>query len=161
MKVASKRSASACARSMVSASSHRSADTCVSGFRHCHDPPTQCDSGTAGHDWNSSHRFGAFNAPLAIAQNLVQPFRLGHRLSDFRATVRAFIDEVDLCHAPMRCDVLDVHWQAHTARADNEGWFDVVMVDIRWHVGSPTRHSAVVPDLQISIRLDGCHNHDV
>src|SRR4029077_2258807 len=113
-----KYSASACARpSILSASSRRSTDNRVTDF-------------------------GA----LAIARNLVQQFRLGHRLSDFRATVRAFIDEVDRRHAPVRCYVLDVHRQAHTARADHEGWFGVVMVDIGWHVGSPTRHSTLVPD---------------
>ena len=84
-------------------------------------------------------------------ENLVQQFRLGHRLPDLRAAVGAFIGEVDLRHAPMWCDVLDVHRQARTAWADHEGWFGIVMVDIGWHVGSPTRHSAVVPDP----KLDG------
>jgi hypothetical protein len=46
----------------------------------------------------------------------------------------------------MWCDVLDVHRQALTAWTDHEGWFGVVMVDIGWHVGSPTKHSAIVPD---------------
>ena len=84
--------------------------------------------------------------PLPTLRKLVQQFRLSHRLPDLRATVGAFVGEVDLRHAPMRCDVLDVHRQARTAWADHEGWFGVVMVDIGWHVGSPTRHSAVVPD---------------
>ena len=83
---------------------------------------------------------------FAHLRDLVQQFWLGHRLPDLRAAVGAFIGEVDLRHDPMRCDVLDVHRQARTAWADNEGWFGVVMVDIGWHVGSPTRHSAVVPD---------------
>jgi len=79
-------------------------------------------------------------------RNLVQQFRLGHRLPDLYATVGAFIGEVDRRNAPMWCDVLNVHRQALTAWADYEGWFGVVMVDIGWHVGSPTRHSAIVPD---------------
>ena len=68
-------------------------------------------------------------------RNLV--FRLGHRLPNLRATVGAFIGEVDLRYAPMWCDVLDVHRKALTAWTDHEGWFGVVMVDIGWHVGSP------------------------
>ena len=91
--------------------------------------------------------------------NLVQQFRLGHRLPDLRAAVGAFKSEVDLRHAPMRCDIPDVHRQALTAWADHEEWFGVVMVDIGWHVGSPTRHS--VPDPKARIRLRGCHNYDL
>src|SRR5207342_410521 len=68
--------------------------------------------------------------------------RLGHRLPNLRATVGAFIGEVDLRHAPVWCDVLDVHRKALTAWTDHEGRFGVVMVDIGWHVGSPTRRSA-------------------
>ncbi len=105
------------------------------------------------------HR-GALNAALAVARILMQPFRLGRRLLDLHATVEAFKGEVDLSHAPMRCDILDVHRQALAAWADHEKWFGVVMVDIGWHVGSPTRHSAVVPDPKSSIRLRGCHNYD-
>jgi hypothetical protein len=68
-------------------------------------------------------------------QNLV--FRLGHRLPNLSATVGAFIGEVDLRHAPMWRDVLDVHRKALTAWTDHERWFGVVMVDIGWHVGLP------------------------
>jgi hypothetical protein len=93
--------------------------------------------------------------------NLVQQFRLGHRLPDLRATVGAFKGEVDLRHAPMWCDILDVHRQALTAWADHEEWFGLVMVDIGWHVGSPKRHSAIVPDPKSRIRLRGCHNYDL
>src|SRR6478735_4011373 len=60
---------------------------------------------------------------IAHLRTLVQQFRLGHRLPDLRAAVGAFIGEVDLRHDPMRCDVLDVHWQARRAWADNQGWF--------------------------------------
>jgi hypothetical protein len=127
-----KESASACARSSVSVSSRGSADTCVSDF-----------------------------VALAIARNLMQQFRLSHRLPYLRAAVGACIGEVDLRHAPMRCGVLDVHRQAFAAWASHEGWFGVVMADIGWHVGSPKRHSALVPDPKTSIRLCGCHNYDV
>ena len=76
----------------------------------------------------------------------VQQFWFGHRLRDLRAALGAFIGEVNLRHAPMWCGVPDVHRHALTAWADHEGWFAVVMVDIGWHVGSPTRHSVVVPN---------------
>ena len=124
---------SVCTRSsIVSASSGRSAGTCASDF-----------------------------AALAIARILVQQFRLGYRLPDLRAAVVAFIGEVDLRHAPTRRDVPDVHRQPLTVWADYEGWFAVVMVDIGWHVGSPTRHSVVVPGSKTSISLCGCHNLDL
>jgi hypothetical protein len=79
-------------------------------------------------------------------QNPVRRFRLGHRVPDLRAAVGAFIGEVDLRHAPMRCDVLDVHRQAYTAWADHEGWFGVVMTDIGWHVAPQQGIQSVVPD---------------
>ena len=70
-------------------------------------------------------------------RNLVQEFRLCQCLPDLRATVGAFIDEVDLRHAPMRCDVPDVHRQAHTVWADHEGRFGVVMADIAPGMSAP------------------------
>ena len=62
-----------------------------------------------------------------------------------------------LIFAVLQCDatVPDVHRQPLTAWADHEGWFGVVMVDIGWHVGSPTRHSVMIPDSKTSIRLRG------
>jgi hypothetical protein len=94
--------------------------------------------------------------------NLVQQFRLGHRLPDLRATVGAFKCEVDLRHAPMWCDILDVHRQALTAWADHEEWFGLVMVDIGWHVGSPKRHSAYRPRPEKQDTPPrGCHNYDL
>src|SRR5437016_5144974 len=70
---------------------------------------------------------------------LVSQLRLGHRLPDFRAAVGTFIGEVDLRHAPMGFNVLDVHRQAHAAWTNDKGRLDfVVMVNIGWHVGSPT-----------------------
>ena len=80
--------------------------------------------------------------------NLVQQLRLGHRLPDLRAAVGAFKGEVDLRHAPMRCDILDVHRQALTAWADHEEWFGVVMVDIGWHVRSPYKAFSPRPKSQ-------------
>jgi hypothetical protein len=71
----------------------------------------------------------------------VRPFRLGHGLPDFSATVGALIDEVDLRHAPMRLDVSHIHRkQSDAAGADNRVRLDdVVMLDVGWHVGSPSQ----------------------
>jgi hypothetical protein len=67
------------------------------------------------------------------------PFRLGHGLPDFGATVGALIDEVDLRHAPMRLDLSDIHRkQSNAAGADNRGRLDLVMLDVGWHIGSPS-----------------------
>src|SRR5260370_19551066 len=86
-----------------------------------------------------SRRAGMCAGPAARgAASLVPQLRLGHGLPDFRAAVGAFIGEVDLRHAPMRFDVLDVHRKTDAARTNNEGWLGVfVMVNIGWHVGSP------------------------
>jgi hypothetical protein len=40
---------------------------------------------------------------------LMSPFGLDHCLSDFSATVRALVGEVDFRHAPMGIDVSHVH----------------------------------------------------
>ena len=68
-----------------------------------------------------------------------------HRLPHLRAALGAFIGKVDLRRAPMWCGLLEVHRQVLTAWADHEGWFGVVMVDVGWHVGSPTMDSASSP----------------
>jgi hypothetical protein len=74
---------------------------------------------------------------------LVLPFWLGYGLPDFRAAVGAFIDKVDLGHAPMRLDLSHIHRkQANAAGTDNRGRLeDVVMLDIGWHVGSPSQRT--------------------
>ena len=90
-------------------------------------------------------------ATRSTLRNLVQQFRLGHRLPDLYATVGAFIGEVDRRRAPMWRDVLDVHRQARTAWAGHEGWFGIVMVDIGWHLGSPQQRiqlSSPTPKLE-------------
>jgi hypothetical protein len=78
---------------------------------------------------------------IGTVRALVRPFRLGHGLPDFSATVGALIDEVDLCHAPMRLDVSHIHRkQSDAAGADNRVRLDdVVMLDVGWHVGSPSQ----------------------
>src|SRR6478735_3875700 len=85
-------------------------------------------------DW-WAQRFAPLPTLRHRCPELVLQLRLDHRLSDLRTAVGAFIGEVDLRHAPMRCDVPDVHRLALTAWADHEVWFGVVMVDIGWHVG--------------------------
>jgi hypothetical protein len=74
------------------------------------------------------------SAPLPTLQTLV----LYDRLPNLGATVRAFIGEVDLRHAPMRLDVSYEHRKPDAARTNDEGRLDVVvMVNIGWHDGTP------------------------
>src|SRR5215218_5875684 len=69
---------------------------------------------------------------------LMPQLRLDDRLSKLGAAVRAFIGEVDLRHAPVRLDVLDEHRKPDTARTNDEGRLDVVvMMNIGWHLGTP------------------------
>ena len=84
-------------------------------------------------------------------------------MSHFRAAVGAFIGEVDFRHGPVRSNVLDVHRQAYAARADHEGRFGIVMMDIGWQAlpkKTSRKHSPVALDPRASIRLRGCHNCD-
>jgi hypothetical protein len=72
-------------------------------------------------------------------------FWLGDSLPDFAAAVGALIDEVDLCHAPMGLDVSDEHRQkSQAAGAENHSVLSGVVLDISWHVGSPSPRSAVI-----------------
>jgi hypothetical protein len=72
-------------------------------------------------------------------------FWLGYSLPDFAAAVGALIDEVDLCHAPMGLDVSDEHRQkSQAAGAENHSVFSCVVLDVSWHVGSPSPPSAVI-----------------
>ena len=72
-------------------------------------------------------------------------FWLGYSLPDFAAAVGALIDEVDLCHAPMGLDVSDEHRQkSQAAGAENRCVLSGVVLDISWHVGSPSPRSAVI-----------------
>lgn len=91
--------------------------------------------------WSYKQAPGGYAAKPALRpaylRNLVQQFRLRHRLPDLCAAVGAFKGEVDFRHAPTRRDVLDIHRQARTAWAGHEGWLGIVTVDVGWHVGSP------------------------
>src|ERR1700682_6742040 len=72
------------------------------------------------------------------AAGLVPQLRLGHRLPDFGAAVGAFVGKVDLRHAPVRFNVLDVQRKAYAARTYDEGRLGVFMiVNIGWHVSTP------------------------
>jgi hypothetical protein len=75
--------------------------------------------------------------PPTVSPKLMPQLRLHDGLSNFGAAVGAFIGEVDLRHAPMRLDVAHIHRKSDTARTDDKGRFDIVMMDIGWHVGSP------------------------
>src|SRR5262245_58949607 len=65
---------------------------------------------------------------------------LPNSLSDFRTTIGAFVDQIDLRHAPVRLYVSNVHGQSHAARTNHHRWFDfVVVANVGWHVGSPLK----------------------
>jgi hypothetical protein len=84
-------------------------------------------------------------------------FWLGYSLPDFAAAVGALIDEVDLCHAPMGLDVSDEHRQkSQAAGAENHSVLSCVVLDISWHVGSPSPPSAVISIPSQLTAHDGC-----
>ena len=69
----------------------------------------------------------------------------GYSLPDFAAAVGALIDEVDLGHAPMGLDVSDKHREkSQAAGAENRSVLSCVVLDVGWHVGSPSPRSAVI-----------------
>ena len=93
-------------------------------------------------------------------------FRLHHGPANLGAAVGAFISEIDLRHAPMRLDVAHIHRNSDAARTKDEGGFNIVMMDIGWHVGSPQEDtqesiSPVVPDPKRSIRLRRAGDHEL
>jgi hypothetical protein len=70
--------------------------------------------------------------------------RLRHGLPDFGAAVGTLIDEVDLRHAPMGLDFSDIHRkQSYAAGADHSGCFTFVMLNVGWHIGSPSQRKHV------------------
>jgi len=84
-------------------------------------------------------------------------FWLGYSLPDFAAAVGALIDEIDLCHAPMGLDVSDEHRQkSQAARAENRSVLSYVVLDVGWHIGSPSpRCAAITAPSQLTAH-DGC-----
>jgi hypothetical protein len=83
--------------------------------------------------------------------------RLRYRLADFGAAVGALIDEVDPGHAPMGFDLPDVHReQSHAAGAENRGRLNFAVLDIGWHVGSPSQRKQRKPQPRANlIAYDG------
>jgi hypothetical protein len=72
-------------------------------------------------------------------------FGFGYGLPYFAAAVGALINEVDLCHAPMGLDVSDKHRQkSQAAGAENRSALSSMVLDVGWHVGSPSPRSAVI-----------------
>lgn len=70
----------------------------------------------------------------------VASLRLFDGLPDLGPAPGALIDEVDLGRAPVRLDFTHEHGkQAHAARADHRGGIGRVMLDISWHLGSPSQ----------------------
>jgi hypothetical protein len=65
-------------------------------------------------------------------------------LPDFRTAIRAFVDEVDLRHAPVWLDFPNIHRQhANAARTNDGRHLDLMMMDIGWHFGSPSANKKV------------------
>src|SRR2546430_15603620 len=88
--------------------------------------------------------------------------RLDHGPTDFGTTVGAFIGEVDLRHAPMRFDVPHMHRKPDAARTNDESRLDiVVMMDIGWHLDSPTKAFTSDPDPNHSIRARCKCDHEL
>lgn len=88
----------------------------------------------------------SFGIPIDSVRSdfaLVPLLRPCDGLPDFGAAFGALIDEVDARHAPMGLDLPDKHrQQSYAAGADDWSFVDFVMLDIGWHVGSPSTAEA-------------------
>lgn len=86
-------------------------------------------------------RWRAFRRQTAGTANaLMSSFRLGNGLSDFGTAVGALVDKVDPRHAPMRLDLPHEHRKySYTAGADDRRGLSFVVLDVGWHVGSPSQ----------------------
>jgi len=85
---------------------------------------------------------------------------LPNSLSDFRTTIGAFVDQVDLRRAPMRLYVSNIHRQSHAARTNNHRRLNfVVVVNVGWHVGSPSRANAALSQPTQKLVLQAWLNH--
>src|ERR1019366_1479804 len=79
---------------------------------------------------------------------------------DLGAAVGALIDEVDLRHTPMGLDVSDVHReQSYATGADNRSCLNFVVLDVGWHVGSPSqrKHGKPQPRVNLPPMTDAHH----
>src|SRR5450631_3636854 len=77
-----------------------------------------------------------------VARPALMPrLRSCYGLPHFGAAIGALIDKVDFRHAPVRLDVPHIHGQqADAAGAEDRGSLTfVVVLDVGWHVGSPSR----------------------
>jgi hypothetical protein len=70
---------------------------------------TRVPIGGSGRSWTRLGRPAGLAGGVQTELGLMSPFGLDHSLSDFSATVRALVGEVDLRHAPMGLDVSYVH----------------------------------------------------
>ena len=93
----------------------------------------------------------------------VSSFWLRDRLPDFGAAVGALIDEVDLRYAPMGLNLPDVHRkQSNAAGAHNRSCLDFAMLDIGWHVGSPSQQKRGEPQPRANfISWESCLPHQL
>ena len=87
-------------------------------------------------------------------------FWLCYSLPDLGAAVGALIDEVDLRHAPMGLDVSHVHReQSYATGADHRSCLNFVVLDVGWHVGSPSqrKHGKLQPRVNLPRMTDADH----
>src|SRR6266849_2777969 len=89
----------------------------------------------------------------------VPRLRLPHGVPDLGAAVGAFINEVDLRHAPMRLDVPNKHGQhSNAAGTDDRSRLSVLVLvtHVGWHIGSPSKRKQ-----RISTRTKPIHVRDM
>jgi hypothetical protein len=81
-----------------------------------------------------------------LAQFALMPWlRPCYGLPDFGAAIGAFIDKVDFRHAPVRLDVPHIHrQQSDAAGAKYRRGIDFALLDVGWHVGSPSKNGSTV-----------------
>src|SRR5882757_232031 len=74
---------------------------------------------------------------------LMRPLRLCQGLPDLGAAVCTLVDEIEPGHAPERLNVPDIQRVSPAAGTHRHRRLDVAVLNIRWHVGSPS--SASIP----------------
>jgi hypothetical protein len=91
--------------------------------------------------WLVSKRSSAGMTRPVMQSVLMPRLRPCNGLPDFGAAIRALIDKVDFRHAPMRLNVPHIHRQQSDAAGaeDRRCLTFVVVLDVGWHVGSPSR----------------------
>ena len=102
-----------------------------------------------------AHGSAAFRRQTAGTANaLMSSFRLGNGLSDFGTAVGALVDKVDPRLAPMWLDLPHEHREySYTAGADDRCGLSFVVLDVGWHVGSPSQRKHVDLNPKLTYRV--------